>query len=397
MELRHVARPRNRARLLSFLGQRRLLAGALAGVTTVVLAALVSAPKAAAFGGVIATGISSAPAAIDDPHTGRLEVYYDNHNELTEEARDASTGTWSGPIRLAAGISGAPAVINDPYTGNLEVYYDDNNELTEDAYIGSFGTWSGPIRLAAGISGWPSAVLFHSAGQLQIFYDHGGQLYHDVFVPHVGFTGPQAVGSPISGSPVAIDDPYTGNQEIYYDSKGELTEDAWVTTTRTWTNAVGLAPGINGTPSVITYPSAGQLQIYYNHGGQLYGDVFTAGRGWSGPGAVGSSIIGSPAAIVSSFYDDLTLSWVACTYIFNENRDPARGNVTDLSLDYWCPNTPGYTPGGWSNAIDETVNVTGLTGAVVPVLSNQSVINDAYAGGVQWKYFQSGNSLVALP
>jgi hypothetical protein len=376
--------------------QRRLLTGAVAAVATVALAALVSAPEASAFGGVLATGISSAPAAIDDRATGNLEVYWDDYARLMEDSFVASSQTWTGPKALASGISGSPAVFNDPYTGNLEVYYDNSNVLTEDALIPGRG-WTGAMELATGISGTPSLAPF--SGQVHVVYNDHGQLTQDTFVPGWGWTGAQKVGSSIIGSPSAIGDIFTRNFEIYYNDGGNLTEDAYVTNSRTWTGPKVLGDGITGRPSVTGFALAAQLQIHYNHNGQLYQDTFVPGHGFVGPQAVGTSIVGSPAAN-STYYPGLsgpvTTPPSGCMTIYYEDTDPSRGNVTDLAEDGYCVNPP--SPGFWTGAFDLTTDVTGLTGSAVPIaLGPSGPINDTSSGTFfdgEKVFFQMGNNLV---
>jgi hypothetical protein len=220
------------------------------------------------------------------------------------------------------------------------------------------------------------------------------------------------VGTPITESPAAHTDIFTGNFEIYYNDAGNLTEDAFVTSSRTWTGPRVLASGITGRPSVAGFPFAGQLQLHYNHGGQLYQDVLVPHVGFTGPRAVGSSIIGSPAAIpiMDSGLSNPIIPPSGCMNIFYQDTDPSRGNVPDLSEDSWCQDQG--SPALWSGAVDLTTNVTGLTGSAVPIaLGPSGPISDTFTDifpdppyppekfvyQTDKVYFQMGNNLVCWP
>lgn len=131
-------------------------------------------------------------------------------------------------------------------------------------------------------------------------------------------------------------------------------------------------------PSVIAYLYAGQVQIYYNHGGQLTHDVWVAHKGFVGPQAVGSTIIGSPAANITT----------VCQNIFYQNSSTtSSGKVTDLSQDSWCPAS------GWTNALD----LTNALGADVPAAISQSPVGLSVTFGPPLAlFFQDNNSLIEV-
>ncbi|MFB9414783.1 LamG-like jellyroll fold domain-containing protein [Dactylosporangium matsuzakiense] len=239
------------------------------------------------------------PAAILNPETGAIEVYYNNAGRLSWSSYGADA-KWrdGGPIGSTTGMTGTPAVIYNPPQHTIEVYYNDGGTIRQATRGAGSTAWS-TTTVGGTITGSPSALFDPNNNNVEVYYHNtADHTLNEEYRTGQTWTW-SGLGSPIaaSGSPSALYNPTNTNVEVYFaGSSGGLTEDYWVPTSSWTLNVAAGATVTAGDPVALYNPATRSIEVYFNTGGTLT-EKWWDRTSWHGPSAIGGTgMIGGPMA-----------------------------------------------------------------------------------------------------